>query len=83
MAGELYHHIFLPGPTSTQNFTNPRRGGSAPRIPPRDDRQAHSAHLRERLDRAWQDAGEKQAVAGGGVVAGAPESEQVEQDLRI
>lgn len=62
MPGELYHHIFLPGPTRTQNFTNPRRGGSSPRIPDRD-RQGHSDHLRERLDRAWQEAGEKQAVA--------------------
>jgi hypothetical protein len=62
MPGELYHHIFLPGPTRTQNFTNPRRGGSSPRIPDRD-RLGHSDHLRDRLNRAWQEAGEKQAVA--------------------
>ena len=63
MAGLLYQHIFLPGPTSIQDFTNPRRGGSKPGIPGREDRQGHSDHLRKRLDQAWREAREKQAVA--------------------
>ena len=63
MAGELYHHIFLPGPTGIQDFTSPRRGGSRHRIPSREDRQGHSDHLQQRLDQAWREAREKQVVA--------------------
>ena len=64
MAGERYRHIFLPGPTRTQGFTNPRRGGSPPRIPDRD-RDRHSAYLQQRLEQAWAEAdqsGQRQAV---------------------
>lgn len=52
MPGERYKHIFLPGPTRTQGFTNPRRGGSSPRIPNRD-RARHSDYLQRRLSETW------------------------------
>jgi Subtilase family len=62
MPGERYRHIFLPGPTRTQGFTNPRRGGEGPRIPVRD-RRAHSTRLQERLETVWRDVESTQAVA--------------------
>jgi len=54
MAGERYRHLFLPGPTETRGFTNPRRGGSSPRIPRRNRRQ-HSTFLRRRLEESWNE----------------------------
>ena len=62
MAGERYRHIFLLGPTRTQGFTSPRRGGEGPRIPTRD-RGRHSAQLHERLETLWRDVESTQAVA--------------------
>lgn len=56
-----YRHIYLPGPTATQGFTNPRQGGSRPRLAHRD-RQTHSAYLRQRLLQAWNEAEGEQAV---------------------
>lgn len=61
MAAERFRHIFLRGPTRTQRFTNPRRGGSEPRIPDRD-RIRHTEYLRQRLDAAWRQAEERHAV---------------------
>jgi hypothetical protein len=61
MAGERYRHIFLKGPTQTQGFTNPRRGGSSPTIP-RRDRVRHSNYLRQRFETAWAEA-EQQRLA--------------------
>lgn len=61
MPGERYPHIFLAGPTETVPFTNPRGGGGKLRIPIRD-RAAHSTFLRRRLDDAWREADERQAV---------------------
>jgi hypothetical protein len=55
MPGERYRHIFLAGPTRTQGFTNPRRGGSEPRIPTDRDRAGHSRYLQQRLDQAWRE----------------------------
>ncbi len=52
MPGERYRHIFLEGHRQTQGFTNPRQGGSSPRIPSRD-RNCHSDYLRRRLEAAW------------------------------
>ncbi len=52
MAGEKYQHLFLPGPSDSRGFTNPRRGGSSPRIP-RRDRQQHSRHLKSQIENAW------------------------------
>lgn len=51
MPGDRYKHIFLEGPTQSQGFTNPRRGGQL-EIPPRE-RTQHSNYLRQRLDQAW------------------------------
>ena len=62
MPGERYRHIFLPGPTLTQGFTNPRRGGEGPRIPARD-RGHHTTLLRERLESLWREVDATQAVA--------------------
>jgi hypothetical protein len=61
MPGERYKHIFLPGPTRTQGFTNPRRGGVSPRIPDRD-RGQHSDYLLQRLAETWAEVEERQAV---------------------
>lgn len=54
MAGEKYKHLFIPEPSDTQGFTNPRRGGSSPRIPTRD-RYAHSRYLQGRIEAAWNE----------------------------
>ena len=54
MAGERYRHIFLTGPTRTQGFTNPRKGGHKPRIPDRN-RSSHSAYLHQRLQETWEE----------------------------
>src|SRR5258708_6397957 len=63
MAGERYWHFFLPGPTRTSGFTNPRQGGTGPRNPARD-RETHSQHLEERLQQAWSGAEALRAQAG-------------------
>lgn len=52
MAGERYKHIFLPGPSARQGFTNPRHGGSQPRLPNRN-RRNHGAALRRSFEQAW------------------------------
>ncbi|MBF0488154.1 MAG: hypothetical protein HQK98_08325 [Nitrospirae bacterium] len=52
MPEEQYKHIFLSGPTRTRGFTNPQKGGSAPRIPDRD-RYNHSDYLKRRFETAW------------------------------
>jgi hypothetical protein len=61
MPGEHYRHIFLAGPTRTQQFTSPRRGGSPSAIPPRD-RAVHGEYLRRQLETAWQNCIQRQAV---------------------
>jgi hypothetical protein len=61
MPRERYRHIFLPGPTRTQDFTNPRRGGPSPRIPGRD-RIPHSEYLQRRLEETWAQAEGRKAV---------------------
>ena len=62
MPGERYRHILLPGPSRTQPFTSPRQGGDARQVLDRD-RAAHGAYLRQRLDAAWQENDQRQAVA--------------------
>lgn len=52
MPGERYRHIFIQAPTRTEWFTNPRRGGSDPRIRTRD-RESHADYLMECFRRAW------------------------------
>jgi hypothetical protein len=56
MAGKLFKHIFLPGPTRTQEFTNPRRGGGSGFLKRERNRGAHSARLKERFETAWNAA---------------------------
>lgn len=64
MPGEQYRHIFLLGPSRTQSYTSPIRGGGDINVPARD-RARHSAFLRRQLDAAWSgaDAAARQAVA--------------------
>lgn len=57
-----FRHIFLPGPTRTDRFTNPRRGGNNAPPPPRD-RAQHSDYLKAQFDQAWGAAGDRRAVA--------------------
>lgn len=61
MPNGAYRHLYLPGPTATQGFTNPRQGGGRPRITARD-RRAHSEFLRQRLQQAWDEADQSQAI---------------------
>lgn len=52
MARERYKHIFLPGPSRSQGFTSPRRGGSTLRILGHDQAE-HSTYLQRRLEETW------------------------------
>jgi hypothetical protein len=61
MAGERYRHIFLSNPPHSQGFTNPRSGGSSPRIPTRN-RIEHSEYLKRRLDETWAASDDRRAV---------------------
>ena len=61
MANERFSHIFLKNPPSIKNFTSTSSMGAMMRIPDRD-RQAHSKYLLDRLNSAWQEAENKQAV---------------------
>lgn len=61
MPGEQYRHIFITGPNRAIRFTNPQKGGPAPRIPARD-RADHSAYLQSRLALAWQQIPDRPAV---------------------
>jgi hypothetical protein len=63
MAREQYRHIFLVGPTRTQRYTSPRKGGSSPRIPDRPDRAGHSAYLLRRLAQTWAEQQRRQRQA--------------------
>ena len=62
MPGERYRHIFLAGPNRTEPFTNPRQGGGVTLLPSRD-RVSHSAYLRQKLEAAWREDEQRQAVA--------------------
>ena len=62
MPPEKYKHIFLPGPTHEQGFTSPRKGGTDPRIPIRNNRAGHSAYLKQRFEESWRSVDERQAV---------------------
>ena len=61
MAEEHYRHIYLPGPTRSEEYTSPRRGGYDPRIPDRN-RNRHSTYLKRRLRDAWQQEEQQRAV---------------------
>ena len=62
MPSERFRHIFLPGPTRTQGYTNPNFGGGRFKNPPRD-RANHSLYLQRRLAEAWDSADTARAVA--------------------
>ena len=61
MVGKQYRHIFLTRPPHSHNYTNPRRGGSTPRIPERD-RVQHSSDLQGKLESAWSEVQNRQSV---------------------
>ncbi|MFA5159746.1 MAG: S8 family peptidase [Candidatus Omnitrophota bacterium] len=61
MANERYQHIFLSDRHSVRDFTSVSSFGATFRIPVRD-RQTHSQYLISRLQTAWQDAENEQAV---------------------
>ena len=62
MCPEHYRHIFLPGPSNTTGFTNPRTGARG-RATPIRDRAQHSTFLRTRFEEAWKAAEQQKAVA--------------------
>jgi hypothetical protein len=63
MPAERFSHLFLPGPSEKrEDFSSPRRGGESPRLRAQD-RPTHAAHVRNRLEAAWQEAGQRYAVA--------------------
>ena len=62
MANGRYRHIFLQNPPLSSPFTSPRRGAEGPRIPERD-RARHSAYLKDRLEAAWAEVEQRQAIA--------------------
>ncbi|MEK6564209.1 MAG: S8 family peptidase [Candidatus Omnitrophota bacterium] len=61
MANERFSHIFLRDHPAVKNFTGTSSMGAKPHIPIRD-RQPHSQFLLDRLNAAWQQAKNKQAV---------------------
>lgn len=62
MPRERFRHLFIHGPTQVRDFGSPRRGGSSPRLRPQD-RQSHAQYVTQRLQEAWGDAENRQAVA--------------------
>jgi hypothetical protein len=63
MAGEHFSHLFLPGPSDTrEDYSNPRRGGSSPRLRVQD-RATHAEHVQQQLETAWLAAEARRAVA--------------------
>jgi len=61
MAHAQFRHIFLRESPSVKSFTSTTSGGAEIRIPNRN-RQTHSKYLLERLNLAWKQARDKQAV---------------------
>jgi hypothetical protein len=61
MPNGRYRHIFLQNPPHSSRFKNPRRGAAGPRIPERD-RARHSAYLKGKLEAAWAEAEQRQAI---------------------
>ena len=62
MPQERFRHLFINRPTEVRNFSNPRRGGSSPRLRTQD-RQSHAQYVSQRLEAAWSEAESRQAVA--------------------
>lgn len=63
MAEERYPHLFLSGPTATQDYTSVNKGGSSPRLPDRPSPAEHAAALERKLTEAWSRAAGQQAAA--------------------
>jgi hypothetical protein len=61
MANEQYPHIFLPDAPLTSGFTSPQSGGGIPGIPQKN-RSEHSEFIRTRLEAAWNEVDQIQAV---------------------
>lgn len=61
MAEGNYQHIFLDGPSFTQQFTSTRRGRGDENIPPRKVPE-HGAFLQRKFEEAWGEAEDRQAV---------------------
>jgi hypothetical protein len=58
-----FPHLFLPGPSvSRDDYSSPRRGGSNQRLLVQD-RPSHAEHVISKLEHAWEEAIERQAVA--------------------
>lgn len=57
-----FRHLFLDGPTTTTDFSSPRRGGGSARLRAQD-RQTHAAQITQKLQEAWKAAEDRQAVA--------------------
>lgn len=61
MANEHFQHIFLSDRQSVRDFTSTSSFGASFRIPERN-RQTHSQHLLTRLQAAWNESTNEQAV---------------------
>lgn len=63
MPAARYSHLFLPGPSERrEDYSSPRRGGESPRLRVQD-RPTHAAHIKQRLEEAWNAAEQRRAVA--------------------
>lgn len=63
MADERFSHLFLPGPSHSQDdYSSPRRGGDGPRLRAQD-RPTHADFVRRALETAWQQADDRSAIA--------------------
>lgn len=56
-----FRHILLPHPPRAIGYT--RRGGGPDENPPTRDRAGHGAYLSRRLNEAWKESTDEQAVA--------------------
>lgn len=61
MASTHYRHIFLDGVSQTHGFTSPSSGGSQTPVPERN-REEHSSRLLSKIQNAWDQSEERQAV---------------------
>ncbi|MDF1659828.1 MAG: S8 family peptidase [Verrucomicrobiales bacterium] len=63
MPPKRYPHLVLPGPSDKrEDYSSPRRGGSAPHIKPQN-RKDHAAALEKELNAAWQETNDRKVVA--------------------
>lgn len=62
MPSYTLRHLLLRDPPENSRFTSPKSGGKSPSVPPRD-RKTHGQYLIGRLNQAWSDAKQEQAVS--------------------